>query len=396
EGFSSIYETYGEALKAHIELEYLGAPVKTEALQKHLGTLDPLEETVEFIECFGIDNPHSNAQLSNYIKETYEGIDIPKTEKTGQLQLSGEILEELKDKDKLFQKLHAHRQKTQDYKEHKKLFEAISPITGRVHASCRVLGASSGRTLTSNPNFQGQAKSVRSFIGVPEGSGLRITSADYSQQELRIFSILTRNETFLQILEEGGDGYKGVASTVLNKPMSEISEQERKVFKRVTLALLYGQGTKLLAGQLNKPIEETKKLYGEVKDILGVDVLQRKLKQEHKNGYVPTVFGKSTRKIIDRWQTLREYQLINYAIQGTASNIGILALIKLTKRLKGLGLVFGYIHDEFLVEHSLSEADRVKDVVKTAMEEAFLECFGEAERQRKFLVEVNINTHWEK
>lgn len=117
---------------------------------------------------------------------------------------------------------------------------------------------------------------------------------------------------------------------------------------------------------------------------------ERQLDKKH----VPTFFGEKGRPIQDKWRTLREYQLINYCIQGTASNIGILAINKLTDNLpKGVNLI-GYIHDEFLLEHDKALTDQVQEIVCKAMEEAFLECFPLAERQRKYLVDIKTGSKW--
>lgn len=393
-GFKEIYPHYLEGLRAHIAMEALGAPIRKEALTKAIEDLDPLEDCTAFIEKYGIANPNSNKQLSDYVSEVFPGIALPTT-KGGQLKLGKEALKELDHPDPFFQDLKSYRKKVTAHKEHLKLHEAICPLTGRVFASFNLLGASSGRTITVDPNFQGQSNSVKPFVGFSGEGTSRITAADYSQQELRIFSLLTKNVTFLKLLSTGEDGYKGVAAVVLDKPIGAVTKDERKLFKVVTLALLYGRGVKSFAKDLQMKEEEAKALYIQVKDTLFVDHLKEHLVEEHKSqGHVLTVFGETKRPIKDIWRTLKEYQLINYCIQGTASNIGLLALNKIEKvRDKGIKVI-GYIHDEFLLEHEAEKTQEVHSLVEACMVEAFIACFPQAEDQKNYLVEIKTDRRW--
>ena len=122
----------------------------------------------------------------------------------------------------------------------------------------------------------------------------------------------------------------------------------------------------------------------------------RLVSDHKKNGQILTVFGKTTRPIKDLWRTLKEYQLINYCIQGAASNIGILALNRLSAELpKGVKII-GYIHDEFLLEHEDSKTAEVHEIFEKCMVESFIECFPQAEGQKEHLVEIKTCRRWMK
>lgn len=111
---------------------------------------------------------------------------------------------------------------------------------------------------------------------------------------------------------------------------------------------------------------------------------------------IKTVFGSHIRPIFDEWRTLHPYQLINYLIQGTAANIGILAFINLNKLLPRDSRVVGFIHDEFLVEHPKERKEEVRKALNLSMQEAFIECFPKATDQRDRLVHLKTNNHWKK
>ena len=394
-GVQDIYTHYSKALTAHIEMEWIGAPIRQTDLLEAIIMLEPLENCIEIIEKYGIDNPNSTKQISEYVMGMFPKIDITKTASGKQLKLDIDTLESLRGKDPFFKDLYDYKKQTTEHKEHLKLQDAISPSTGRVHARFMILGASSGRTLSSSPNFQGQSVKVKPFVGYSNIGAMRITTADYSQQELRIFSLITDNKDFIELLERGEDGYKAIASTITGKDPKEISDKERKPFKTATLALLYGQGAKSLSEKLDMPLKETKELYQKVKELLNVVGLQKGLRERQLDkAHIPTFFGEKGRPIQDKWRTLREYQLINYCIQGTASNIGILALNKITDELPEGVNIIGYIHDEFLLEHDKALTDQVQEIVCKAMEEAFLECFPKAKEQRKYLVDIKTGSRW--
>lgn len=64
---------------------------------------------------------------------------------------------------------------------------------------------------------------------------------------------------------------------------------------------------------------------------------------------------------------------MNTPIQGTAADIMKIAMIKVYKELKKRNLkakIVLQVHDEMMIETSLEEADRVKEIVKNEMESA--------------------------
>ena len=391
---SEVYETFRKSLKVHIKLEFVGVPVKSQELIQRLSELDTLEEEIQFIEKYGIDNPNSNLQVSNFAQERFKNLELPKTVKTGQLKLNIENIESVKDKFNFFKDLYNLKINNQTIKELKKIHSGISSVSGRVHPSYTVLGASSGRTLTKEPNFQGQAKCTRDFIGVKEG--FELVCADYSQQEMRIFAILSDNKDLLNVLKKGGDSYREIASLLLNKSLEDVTLEERSSFKTVALGILYGFGEKSLSERLNKPIEETRDLQRSVKRFFKLRRFQKWLEEKHSLGFVPTFINSGTRKIFDKWWTLRNYQLVNYVIQGTAANIGNLALVQLDQNLGNLGQIVGFVHDEFIVEYEEKHREAVKKITEESMTAAFIECLPEAEDQKTFLVSVQHGKHWSK
>ena len=100
------------------------------------------------------------------------------------------------------------------------MIEMINPVTNRLHADFRQIGAPTGRFACTNPNIQQVPHAVeyrRCFSGYPDGRKLII--ADYSQIELRILAEFSGDRGFHRSVQfgrrsasrDGGAGLQCVA-----------------------------------------------------------------------------------------------------------------------------------------------------------------------------------------
>ena len=86
-----------------------------------------------------------------------------------------------------------------------------------------------------------------------------LIDSDSSQIEARIVAWLAGQEDLLDAFERGEDVYKIMASTIYNKPIEEITKEERFVGKTTILGCGYGMGAKKFQAQLkafNVQVEE--------------------------------------------------------------------------------------------------------------------------------------------
>src|SRR6185369_10739181 len=84
------------------------------------------------------------------------------------------------------------------------MIELINPVTKRLHADFRQIGAPTGRFACTNPNIQQVPHAIeyrRCFTGYPEGRKLVI--ADYSQIELRILAEFSGDLGFIEAFRSG-------------------------------------------------------------------------------------------------------------------------------------------------------------------------------------------------
>ena len=112
----------------------------------------------------------------------------------------------------------------------------------RIHAVQLHTQTPTGRLAVKNPNLQciphtldftTHGGSSQNTISVSirdsfeASSGCLLLSADYSQLEVRLMTHFSQDPLLLSIFRKGGDVFKSLASAWLNKPISEITQEER-------------------------------------------------------------------------------------------------------------------------------------------------------------------------
>ena len=95
-------------------------------------------------------------------------------------------------------------------------------------------------------------------------------------------------------------------------------------------------------------------------------------------GYSATMFGRRRyiKELSSNNYMVREFgkrAAMNTPIQGTAADIMKIAMIRVYKELQKQGLkakIVLQVHDEMMIEAPLSEAEKVKNIIKFEMENA--------------------------
>ena len=151
---------------------------------------------------------------------------------------------------------------------------------GKLPIPLKYYGAHTGRWAGSDKvNFQNlpsrdvKKKALKNGVIAP--MGFKVINCDSSQIEARVLVWLAGQNDVMQWYKEGRDVYSEFASKVYNKPVADITKQERAVGKTCILGLGYGTGAtklqltlKLMAG-VDIDEEESKRLvavYRELND----------------------------------------------------------------------------------------------------------------------------------
>ncbi len=258
----------------------------------------------------------------------------------------------------------------------------IDPRSGRLHTHFNQHNVVTGRLSSDRPNLQNipvrseNGKLVRKgFMAEP---GWLLLSADYSQAELRILAHLSEDPVMIQAFLRGEDIHAQTASEVSGIPLKEIKLEDRLMAKAVNFGLMYGQSSFGLAKTLGITRSEAKdyitryfERFSQVKAY--IDDLKEFAEN---NGYSETIYGRkrflpdihSQNRTI---KSMAERLAVNSPIQGTASDIIKKAMINLDRKIENEKLesrMLLQVHDELIFEVPENELERMKNMVRTEME----------------------------
>ncbi len=263
--------------------------------------------------------------------------------------------------------------------------ELINKDTGRIHTSFSQTITSTGRLSSSNPNFQNipirtnNGKEIRNAF-VPQKTGWKIFSADYSQIELRIMAHLSKDENLINAFLNNEDIHARTSSNLFNVPIENVSNDMRRTAKIVNFGVMYGAGPYRLSQELGIPMAESKKIissyferYSGIKNYIN-----NTLDFARKNKYVKTILGRRRYcyDILNDNQRIRssiERAVINMPIQGTAAELIKIAMIAIHKNIlinNFKSKMILQIHDELIFETPEDEIDKLKTMVLFEMENA--------------------------
>ena len=251
-----------------------------------------------------------------------------------------------------------------------------------MHTSFLLAATTTGRLASSNPNLQNipikseDGKEIRkAFISE---KGFTLISADYNQIEMRILADLADVKGLKKAFRNNEDIHSLTASQVFNIDIKKIDQDTRRKAKAINFGIIYGISQYGLAKQImvsNNEAEQFLKSYftkfPEIKEYMNSTI-----KFCRKSGYVNNIFGRRTyiKGINDKNYNVRNFQeraAINAPIQGSASEIMRLAMIRLNKRFKDLkniqSKVLLQIHDELIFEVPNIELKKISTIIKEEM-----------------------------
>jgi len=255
------------------------------------------------------------------------------------------------------------------------MIELIHPVTGRLHADFRQIGAPTGRFSCTNPNIQQVPHATeyrRCFSGHPEGRKLVI--ADYSQIELRILAEFSGDQGFMDAFNSGADLHKVTASQVFNVPLDQVSVDQRSFAKRLNFGVVYGIGAQrfsMLTGLTVSEAENVLRKYFATYVQLD-NYLREAANRAIHDRQARTASGRLVRFRFDekdRQQiSMTQRNGKNTPIQGTSADILKRAMRLLQGELSNTNArIVNIIHDEIVVETDADEAEEIAKRVERAM-----------------------------
>lgn len=369
-------------------MEMNGARIDSEALaetsklftEKMNKIEDEIRETAG--QTINISSPK---QIGELLFDTLKIMDKPKKTKTGQYVTSEEVLQTLKSKHPIVEKI-------LDYRGYKKLLSTyidvlptlVNPRTGHIHTSYNQAVTSTGRLSSSNPNLQNipvreeEGKEVRKAFIADEGC--EFFSADYSQIELRLMAHLSQDKNMVEDFNSGHDIHQATASKIFKVDINDVTSSMRRKAKTANFGIIYGISAFGLAERMEVSRSEAKQLIDDYFETYpGVkEYMDRSIAMARENGYTETLYGRRCQlpDINSRNAVVRGYaerNAINSPIQGTAADIIKVAMINIDRRLREENLrskMMLQVHDELNFSVYPDEKEKIKTLVTEEMQNA--------------------------
>lgn len=275
-----------------------------------------------------------------------------------------------------------------DYRESEKMVSTCIPALaencekdGFVHAHYHVGGTRTGRLSSSNPNLQQIPRGpLRSYVQASSRSRVLVT-VDYAQIEVRIIAEVAKEEKLLNAFKEEIDPYSIIAQKLLkiDCPVREIKskfKKERDVSKTAGLSIFYGTGAAKLQEVLQKELglklslQEARQFIDDYRlEFSSISNFKRDLEKALAN-------RKSYRNLLGRPFIIESnddlyMKSLNTLVQGSASDLVVLAALRVQEKLKTLKVNAQcrlLIHDEQVWEMPLDESEvLMKEVIEPAM-----------------------------
>ena len=390
EGLESLfYDIEMPLIYVLAEMEYTGVTLDTVALKQSSEELTTALKKLEkeIYELAGMKfNINSARQVGEVLFDHLKIEEKARKTKTGSYSTSEEILEKMRSKHPVVEKL-------LEYRGLKKLLstyidalpELINPETGKIHTSYNQAVTSTGRLSSTNPNLQNIP--VRDELGreirkafTAENEDCIFFSADYSQIELRIMAHLSQDAHMIEAFRSGADIHAATAAKIYGIPVEEVTSDMRRKAKTANFGIIYGISVFGLAERLSIPRAESKELIeGYFKTYPDIRAyMDESIEVAKEKGYVETIYKRkrflpdiNSHNAIVRGYA--ERNAINAPIQGSAADIIKVAMVRIFNRFETEGLrskMILQVHDELNFNVYKDELEKVKQIVLDEMENA--------------------------
>lgn len=370
-----------------VEIERNGLKLDVEALaEASAGFVDEIAQLEkEIYELAGREfTIGSPKQLGPILFEEL-GLPAGRKGKTG-YSTDARVLAGIRDKHPIVEKIERWRELTKLKSTYvDSLPKEVSERDGRVHTTLDQTRAATGRLSSTNPNLQNIP--VRTPLGatirecfVAEPGNL-LTSADYSQVELRVLAQVADDSALQEIFRKGEDVHTQTAASIFGIDPEDVDHATRDRAKAVNFGIIYGLSAFGLSDRLKIPRDEAAEF---IERYLGrfegvKRFMEETVEQAKRDGYVTTLIGR--RRAIPELKSsqvqtrnLGERLAINTVVQGTAADIIKQAMIDVHAALGASELstkLVLQIHDELLFEGPESEVEEIQQLAAKVMVEAY-------------------------
>lgn len=326
------------------------APLKTD-LQKIVAE----SEQAVYDEVGYMFNMNSGKQLHQALVAT--GVDESKFHYTakGNVQLDKKELERLEAEGvSLVEKLLVFRKNEKLLNTYAVGIYSQRDAEYKVHGSINQTEATTGRMSITKPALQTLPKKDTRIRGcfVPSDNEHSLLFMDLDQIEYRLTAHYSKAAGLIDAIKSGYDIHLGTAALIYNKPMEEITSDERSRAKTMNFALLYGMGDEALSIALKVPLHEARDF--KAKYFSGLPEIKPFIATVHQvvkmRGFVKNFYGRRRRLKADE-----SFKAPNSLIQGCAADYIKSKIVAVYKYIQHAGIgvkMLNPVHDEIVFEFS--------------------------------------------
>lgn len=295
------------------------------------------------------------------------------------------VLEELEEENPIIKEIMAYRELQKLLSTYIDVIPQMAGGDGRLHAKFLQNATTTGRFSSKDPNLQNLPIKTELGRRIRKGfvadKGHKLSAFDYSQIELRVAAMLSKDVRMTQIFKEKKDVHSGVASFVFDVPIEQVDKEMRRRAKVINFGIIYGMGVSALRKNLGGTREEAQKFYDNYfNQFSGIrDYLEQVKVFATKNSYTETLFGRrryfpNINSRIPFLKNMAERTAINAPIQGTATaDIIKLAIRYAEEDLEKAGLLKQahlvlQIHDELVYEIEEDVLKEAEIIIQKAMQ----------------------------
>jgi len=384
------------------DIELTGMKVDGESLTVFSEFIVKELETLQ-TKIFAVAGREFNIGSPKQVGEIFGELNIETGRKTatGQISTSHDVLVELAATYDIAQHIIDYRELDKLRATYADALPKMIADDGRIHGALNQAVAATGRLSSTEPNLQNIP--VRTELGqrirkafIPE-KGNKLISADYSQLELRILAHITQDPRMLEAYKNNEDIHSQTARLVFGATTDKEMKEKRRLAKIVNFGIAYAVEAFGLSQRVGISRTEAKQVIADYFETYkGIrEYMDRTPDEARKQGFIASLFGRKRYfpSINDRNFAVRsraEREAINMPIQGTASDIVKIAMIRVAgalKREKFQTKMIMQVHDELLFEAPENEIEAASALIKREMEAA-------ANLDVPLTVEIGVGNDW--
>ncbi len=361
----------------------IDAKVFSDLSKKYHDKLDEIEKKAWEMagEEFNLASPKQLGEI------LFTKLGLKRKTRTSKVSTKAEVLAELEDAHPIIPLIMEHREYSKLVGTYIDTIPKMVGEDGRLHTRFVQHGTTTGRFASVNPNLQNipirteAGKEIRK--GMVAGKGRVLVSLDYSQIELRIMAILSKDEELIKIFQAGIDVHTGVAARVFGVHEEDVSKEMRRRAKIINFGIIYGMGVSALQKNLGSTRAEAQSFYdtyfATFKGVAGY--IEKTKAFASKNYYTETLYGRkrhfpSLHSSIPFLRAFAERMASNAPLQGTQADIIKLAIRFADEDLVSAGIegkvnLILQIHDELVYEVDSDLEVQAEKIIRGAMENVF-------------------------